>query len=320
MKKVLITGITGFAGSALAEHLLTISDYSIEGTYLSEDSLINVSSIKDKLKLHKIDLTHFKDTNDLIKKIDPDFIFHLAAISFPGNSFENPQLYLSTNINAQLSLLEALRKNNMKHTRFLVVSSGDIYGLVEKEDLPIDEDTPLRPINPYGVSKLSQDFLGLQYYLSYGFGIIRIRPFNQIGRRLSEQLVTSAFSKKIAEIEVGKREPVLKVGSIEAKRDFTNIADMVEVYRLVLEKGEVGEVYNAGSGVSYKIKDILDMLLSYSKVSIRIEEDPALLRPMDIPELRCDNTKIHSVTGWKPRISIEDSLKEILEYWREQVK
>lgn len=323
MKKILITGITGFAGSYLAEHLSKNNDYVIYGTYLSETSLENIKEIKDKLNLSKIDLMDSKAVNDLINLIKPDLIFHLAALTSPGDSFNNPSETMTNNITAQINLLEAINNNQLTDSRILIVSSGDIYGVVLESDLPINENVSFKPLNPYAVSKLAQDFLGLQYALSYKLGIIRVRPFNHIGPKQSPSFVVSSFAKKIAEIEKGlpagrqgEMEPVLKVGNLMAKRDFTDVRDMVIAYSLILEKGEIGEVYNIGSGISYKIEEILKKLLSFSKTKISVEEDQALFRPIDTPELRADSGKLKKVIDWTPKIPIDQTLKETLDYWR----
>lgn len=316
MKKVLITGITGFAGSYLAEQLLLGKKYDISGTYLFEESLGNVKSVKDKLNLIKADLSEEKSVFKIIKDVSPDIIFHLAALTSPADSFKNPIATLNNNISLQVNLLEAVRKLDLLDTKILITSSADIYGIVKKEDLPIDEQTQLMPANPYSVSKIAQDFLGLSYFLSYKLKIIRVRPFNHIGPRQSPNFVVASFAKQIAEIEKGKREPILHVGNIETRRDFTNVKDMVRAYILAIEKGKDGEVYNIGSGVSYKISDILNKLISMSSSKIEIEKDEALFRPGDTPDLVCDARKFIELTGWKPQISIDTTLKNTLDYWR----
>jgi GDP-4-dehydro-6-deoxy-D-mannose reductase len=314
--KALITGITGFAGSYLAEHLLSAKKYEISGTYLFEESLSNVKYAKGKLNLIKADLSEQKTVFEIIKDVSPDVIFHLAALTSPADSFKSPTKTLTNNISLQINLMEAVRENNLLNTKILIVSSGEIYGIVKKENLPIDEETPFVPTNPYSVSKIAQDFLGLTYFLSYNLNIIRVRPFNHIGPGQSSRFVVSSFSKQIAEIEKSKREPVLHVGNLEAKRDFTNVKDMVRAYDLAVDKGKCGEVYNIGSGMSYKMSDILDKLISMSSSKIRIEKDEALFRPNDIPDLICDAGKFTKLTGWKPQISIETTLKDTLDYWR----
>lgn len=318
MKKALITGVTGFAGSFLAERLAQNTDYEISGTYLSDKGLANIEQLSGKIKLHRVDLQDEEATKNLIAIESPDFIFHLAALASAAESFKNPSEYISNNIEAQINVLEGVKNVNIS-PRILVVSSAEVYGDVRPTDLPINEGTPLRPVNPYAVSKVAQDFLGLQYFLSDKLPIIRVRPFNHIGPKQSPAFVVSSFAKKIAEIEKGLIEPVLKVGNLSAKRDFTDVHDTMEAYIQIMEKGEPGEVYNIGSGRSYEIKQILDMLLSFSEKEIKVEEDKALLRPIDVPELVCDNTKIKKITGWEPKIPIETTLRETLDYWRSQV-
>lgn len=313
-KKILVTGISGFAGSYLAEYLLW-KDFEVYGTYLSENSLKNIAAIQDKLALTQINLTDEEKVLGMIQRIKPEFIVHLAALAAPGESFVNPNSVISNNISAQIFLLEAVRKSEI-NPKILIVSSADVYGAVRKVDLPIDEETPFSPTNPYAVSKLTQDFLGLQYFHSYNLSIIRVRPFNHIGPRQSPHFAVPTFAKKIAEIEKGNMEPILRVGNIETKRDFTDVRDIARAYVLALEKAKIGDVYNIGSGISYKISDIVDKLISFSKVKIRVEVDPKLLRPSDTPELICNAWKFRSDTGWKSEISIEQSLKETVDYWR----
>ena len=316
MKKVLVTGITGFAGSHLADRLTLNSEYEVYGTYLSDKSLANVAHIKDKIHLTKVDLINEADVLSLVTNVKPDIVFHLAAFAATGESFQNPSSVITNNIASQVNLFEGLRKNKLEKTRVLVVSSAEVYGMVQKDMLPINENTPLRPVNPYSVSKIAQDFLGLQYVLSYGFDIVRVRPFNHIGPRQTPQFVVASFAKKIAEIEKGLQKPILSVGNLEAKRDFTDVRDMVCAYELLIEKGEAGEVYNVGSGVSHKISDILQTLLSFSTSKIEIKVDPALLRPIDTQEIVCDCSKMQKLTGWKAKILLDKSLKDTLDYWR----
>ena len=313
--KALITGVSGFAGVFLAEHLAA-KNLEIIGVYLSEASLVNLEKIKDKIDLFKLDLSDRDAVFTFVKKNKPDYIFHLAALTSPSDSFDDPYTTIENNIKAELNILEAIRKLNFTETKVLVVSSAEIYGLVDKKDLPIDENVSLKPTNPYAVSKITQDFLGLQYYLSYDLKIVRVRPFNHIGPRQNDKFVVSAFAKKIAEIEKGKREPILGVGNLKSKRDFTDVRDMVKAYQLCLEKGIPGDVYNLGSGRSYEISEILNKLLSLSNSKIQIEVDKSLLRPVDNPELVCNCEKFFKITGWKPEISLDRTLADTLDYWR----
>ena len=315
--KCFITGITGFAGSFLAEHLIQAGDYKISGTYLTDDSLKNLSFVSNKIQLHKVDLQNYRDLAEIVLSEKPDLVFHLAALTAPGESFENPSEFITNNISIQVNILEAIRAAKIS-PRTLIVSSAEVYGNVSASNLPIDEETPLRPVNPYAVSKLTQDFLGLQYFLTYKLPIVRVRPFNHIGPRQSPSFVVASFAKRIAEIEKGKSEPTLKVGNLSSKRDFTDVRDTVEGYAQIIEKGQEGEVYNIGSGRSIQIEALLDKLLSFSTSKITVEVDQTLIRPVDVPDLVCDNTKIRNATGWEPKISIDQTLRETLDYWRAQ--
>jgi GDP-4-dehydro-6-deoxy-D-mannose reductase len=200
--------------------------------------------------------------------------------------------------------------------RVLVVGSNEEYGLVRPEDLPLNENSPLRTNNPYAVSKVAQDWLGLAYFLSHRIPVVRLRPFNHIGPRQSENFVVPAFARQIAMIEAGQQESVIRVGNLTARRDFTDVRDMVQAYCLAVVKGQPGEVYNIGSGRSHAIHEILDILISYSRVSVRIEQDPARMRPSDTPEIRCDARKFYQATGWQPTIPLEQTLQDVLDDWR----
>ncbi|HSW96201.1 MAG TPA: GDP-mannose 4,6-dehydratase [Candidatus Saccharimonadales bacterium] len=315
MKKVLITGASGFVGGHLAEHLLTTSDYEIHGTYLSDESMQH-SPVKEKIIFHKTNLQQKEQIEKLVQDIKPDLVFHLAAQANVFTSFKDPIQTLHANIDSQVYLLEALRKANLTETRVLIIGSSEEYGYVHPDELPIKEINPLRPANPYSVSKITQDYLAIQYHIAYKMLLVRVRPFNHIGIGQKTGFVVTDFAKQIIDIEKGIIKPMIKVGNLEAKRDFTDVRDMVKAYALIIEKGEAGELYNIGSGVSHKIQEILDILLSLSKVKVTIEIDQSKLRPSDVPEIICDNTKIQAVIEWKPEIPLEQTLKDILDYWR----
>lgn len=318
MKKILITGITGFAGSFLAEHLASLgnSDIEIHGTYLTDSSLNNIQHITDKLSLVKIDLTDAVAVDEMIQSLLPDEVYHLAALPSPADSFADPSKYIHNNVDVQLHLLESLRKHS-PHTRVVIVSSGEIYGQVDPQQLPIDEGAPFRPTSPYSVSKATQDLLALQYYISYKMPIIRVRPFNHIGPRQSPAFVVASFAKQIAEIEKQDSGDTIKVGNLDARRDFTDVRDTVRAYTIVMEKGQPGDVYNIGRGESVSIKEVVDTLVSFSTKKLTTETDPARLRPSDIPDIVCNATKIQGL-GWKTEISLKQTLEDTLQYWREQ--
>lgn len=316
MKKAFITGISGFAGNFLARALLDSEKFEVSGTYHSESSLSQLHDISSSLALEKVDLTDAKHTEDIIGSIVPDIVFHLAALASPAQSFKDPSLTFSTNITGQINLLEALKKHKCEHTRIIIVSSAEVYGVVTNDMLPIDEDTPMRPVSPYAVSKITQDYLGLQYYLTYKQQVIRARPFNHIGPGQKTAYAVSAFAEQIAQIEKKKKEPVLHVGNLSARRDFTDVRDIVQAYILLAEKGAPGDVYNIGSGTSYEMSEILQKLVSFSTEKITIETDQSRFMPVDIPDNRCDPKKLQEKTGWKPAISIDTSLRDVLDYWR----
>jgi len=318
MKKVLITGITGFVGKHLATHLLSQESYEVVGTYRSQSSLETLGEIKDHISLKQIDLNNAEEVEELITSEKPDFICHLAAQASPSKSFADPMATFTNNIAAEFSILEAVKKSDLR-TRILIISTGDIYGIVRPADIPIDEETPLRPATPYAVSKIAQDYLSLQYTLAYKIDTVRLRPYNHIGPGQKEGYVVSDFAKQIAEIEKEKKEPVLSVGNLDAGRDFTDVRDIVKAYELALGKGESGEVYNIGSGKSHKISDVLQTLLSFSTKKITVEVDQKKFRPIDVPEIVCDYEKFHKLTGWKPEIPFEKTLQDILDYWRKIV-
>ncbi len=309
MPKILITGINGFAGTHLNNYLSQQGD-EVFGTVKPSGGETHDPH------LFEADILDYTRMKQVIDDVSPDYIYHLAALASPSASFANPAETISNNIGGQVNVLEAVKELKLMNTRVLVVSSAEVYGQVAERDLPIDEETPLRPTSPYAVSKLAQDFLGLQYFLSQNIQCVRVRPFNHVGPYQSPNFVIPAFAKQIAEIEKGKQEPVMKVGNLDAKKDFTDVRDIVKAYCLLMEKGENGEVYNIGTGKSYRISEILDILLSFSEQDIIVEKDPSLMRPIEIPELVCDYELLHKTTGWKPEIPLETSLRDTLDYWR----
>lgn len=318
--RVLITGITGFVGSHLAELALS-KGAEVFGSVRWRSKTENIDHLRDRIELIDCDLRDLSSVQHLLEASRPDLIFHLAAQSFVQASWHTPAETLTTNTLSQVNLLESIRAPRMKTPpRFLVIGSSEEYGLVHEEELPITESSPLRPLSPYAVSKVAQDLMGYQYFKSYGLPIVRTRAFNHEGPRRGDVFVTSNFARQVAEIEAGRREPVVHVGNLKARRDYTDVRDIVRGYWSLLERGEPGEVYNLCSGRAWAIQEILDFLLAESRVQpIAVREDPARLRPSDVPVLLGDATRIQKATGWRPEIPFEQTLRDLLEYWRQRI-
>ena len=317
--RVLITGITGFAGSHLAEYCLARGDVEVFGTARWRSRMDNVEGIVDDVSLFDCDLKDPVAVRHCLSDVRPDYIFHLAAQSFVPTSWKAPVETVCTNMVGEINLFEAMRELGLEETRIQLAGSSEEYGMVFEDEVPIKETNPLRPLSPYGVSKVGQDLLGYQYHQSYGLHTVRTRAFNHTGPRRGDVFVSSNFSRQIATIEKGKGEPVIKVGNLEARRDFTDVRDIVNGYWLALEKGAAGEVYNLGSGRDVTIREMLDMLLSFSDIEIEVRQDPERMRPSDVEILLADNTKFCELTGWAPEIPLEKTLKDLLDYWRERV-
>ncbi len=316
--RALITGITGFVGSHLAE-LLLAKNHEVWGTVRWRSRTDNITQIKNKIKLIEADVRDAYSIEKAIKQVEPDVIFHLAAQSFVYSSFHAPQETLTTNIIGTVNLLESVRSSKLNPV-IQIAGSSEEYGLVKPNEVPIKETNPLRPLSPYGVSKVAEDMLAYQYHKSYGIKTIVTRAFNHEGPRRGEVFVTSNFAKQIAEIEKCLKEPIIHVGNLESSRDFTDVRDMVKAYTLAVEKCTPGEVYNICSGKDWKIKEMLDKLLSMSKVKIEVKQDPTRMRPSDVEILLGDCTKFKEKTGWKPTIPFEQTLEDTLNYWRDLVR
>jgi len=317
---VLITGITGMAGSHMAEYLLGQEGCDVHGTLRWRSSHDNISGIEKDLSLHYCELRDPYAVTRLLKSVRPDVIFHFAAQSSVEQSWNAPQDTIINNITPELNLFESMRLLEMTETTVLITGSSEEYGLVHESELPVTELNPLRPMSPYGVSKVTQSALGFQYFHNYGLKIIRTRSFNHTGPRRSDVFVTSNFARQIAEIELGIKPSEIRVGNLSARRDFSDIRDIVKAYDLAVRYGKPGELYNIGSGVSYRIRDILDMLLCLTDVDIQVVQDPDRLRPSDVPELRCDYSKFHKATGWRPTIPIRQTLEDLLNDWRKKLR
>ena len=314
--RILITGIAGFAGSHLAEYALN-QGARVYGIEFPGKSLDNLFQIKDKVKVHFCNLNNAKKVFSIIKAVKPNKIFHLAAQSSVSRSWDSAKETIENNIFGQFNILESVKQLKLDCT-ILVIGSAEEYGNCGSKR--IKETEPLKPGSPYALSKVAQDYMALQYCLNYGIKTIRVRSFNHIGPRQSESFAISNFAKQIALIESGKQSPVIKVGNLNAIRDFSDVRDVVRAYWLATEKCKSGEVYNICSAKGYKIKEVLDMLIRLSSNKVRIKKDPKRMRPSDTPVLIGDNSKFSKQTGWKPKEKFEQTLSDLLNYWRETIR
>jgi len=314
--RIFVTGAGGFAGGHLVQHLLRQPDLRPSDIVAGVLQPAGHNPALDRLDIvqRQLDLRDAGAVHALIADIRPDLIFHLAALADVAQSFKDPWGTLANNIHAQVNLLEACRQL-VPNARIVVISSAEIYGAA-RGDAPLDESVPFAPANPYSVSKVTQDMLGLQYFLSYRLPIVRARPFNHIGPGQGSGFVAADFASQIAAIEAGQRAPVMFVGNLDAERDFTDVRDVVRAYLLLAQHGEPGEAYNVCSGQGYSIQYLLDTLLSYSTVPIEVRQDPARMRPSDVPRRVGDATKLRARTGWTPQIPFEQSLLDTLNDWR----
>lgn len=315
--KALITGVTGFAGSHLAELLLK-ENVEVHGIQRWRSKSDNIVDVVEKVQFHEADLLDAHSLYKVVDEVRPNYIFHLAAQSYVQSSWASPSNTLEVNIIGTVHLFEAVRKSGLDITIQIACSSEE-YGKVLSHELPIKETNPLRPLSPYAVSKLAMDYLGYQYFESYDMKVIRTRGFNHTGPRRGDVFAESTFAKQIAEIEKGKKEPVVYVGNLQAIRDYTDVRDMVRAYYIAVKKCKPGEVYNIASGSGWKIEDVLKLLLSMSKVKIKIVADKERMRLSDVEVLIGDASKFRKATGWKPEIPFQKTMQDLLNYWRERV-
>jgi GDP-4-dehydro-6-deoxy-D-mannose reductase len=315
--RALITGVSGFVGSHLAECLLAQTEWELSGTVYGPYD--NIGQVADRLRLYPAELSRLAVVEFVLEQTSPDVIFHLAAMAVTGNSWRDPAGTLQINMAMQANILQAV-VNLKLDSRVIVVGSSEEYGAVGERDLPVDESTPFRPLNPYAVSKVGQDMLGLQYHLSHGLDTVRVRPFNHIGPRQRLGFVAPDFASQIARIEAGLQAPVVHVGHLGAERDFTDVRDVVRAYHLLAVHGKAGEAYNVGSGQSHSVQEVLDTLLLHTSADIHVEPDPDRMRPSDIPRVVCDYAKLRACTGWGPTIGFGQSLADVLAYWRAQLR
>jgi len=317
---VLITGITGFVGSHLADYILAEHpNVQIFGIKRWRSPMDNIRTILDRVRLYDCDLRDLASLITTLPQIKPDIIFHLAAQSFVPMSYIAPADTIETNVIGTVNLLEAIRICELDPV-IHICSSSEVYGQVDEKYVPIKEDCPFRPASPYAVSKVGEDMAGLQYFIAYGLKTIRTRMFTHTGSRRGDVFVTSAFAKQIAKIEKGLQEPVMKVGNLESVRTFLDVRDAVKAYWLLVHKCKYGEVYNIGGDTTMTVREMLKMLLDMTDTEITVEVDPKLLRPADVTlQIPCID-KFKAATGWEPEIPFEQTLRDILEYWREHIR
>ena len=343
--RVLITGITGMAGSFLAEYVAEHHpQVEVFGTFRWRSKLDNLQTLRNSGKLNVLDegqritdeagLRHFvrpghvtvidcelqdpSAVRHVIRAVRPDRIFHLAAQSFVPTSWHAPAATLQNNVVSQVNLLEAVRETRLDPVIHIAGSSEE-YGLVHPDEAPIKETNPLRPLSPYAVSKVTQEMLAIQYHRSYKLKTIVTRGFNHTGPRRGQVFATSSFAKQIAQIEAGLQEPVISVGDLSSKRDWTDTRDMVRAYWLAADKGTPGEVYNTGRGTCMEVGEMLDILLSHSRVEIQREPDPSRMRPSDVTLLWANVDKFKAVSSWEPMIPFDQTMADLLQYWRERI-
>lgn len=313
--RILITGAGGFVGHHLANHL---GDSQPTAT-LCGTTLFREETVSPAIEIaRQIDLKEARQARDLLGELAPDVIYHLAAQAFVPRSFDDPWETLENNIRSQLNIIQGCLALDLR-PRTVIISSAEIYGAVSPAQLPLDEGTEIRPTNPYSVSKVAQDMLALQFHLSHGLAIMRARPFNHIGPGQNTRFVAPAFAIQIAKIEANRQAPVIYVGNLEAKRDFTDVRDIVRAYKLIAEKGAPGEAYNIASGRASSVRHILNSLLGMTDIEIEVRVDPARLRPVDIPEIRGDAGKLRRDTGWAPRFTLQETLTDVLADCRRRV-
>jgi GDP-4-dehydro-6-deoxy-D-mannose reductase len=317
-KTILITGISGFVGGHYSSFILNRKrDWTIHGisrSYPAWDFLPELDTILDAIHFHKSNLLHEKNTNKLVKEIDPDYILHLAAFSSVADSWKEPRAAFLNNTNAFLNLVESVRLNNT-HCRILSVGSSEEYGIVDTKDLPLTESHYNRPSNPYAVARVSQENLSNIYTKGYNLDICCTRSFNHIGPGQHQKYVVSSIAKQFAEITIKKLAPVIKIGDGTIIRDFIDIDDVVRAYDAIFTHGQRGEVYNVCSGNKYSISKIIRIYSDLKQVPVRVIQNKNLVRPIDNPVLFGDYQKLKDHSGWEPVVPIKKSLLKLFDYW-----
>ena len=313
MEKALVIGAAGFVGGYLIDCLKDEFGMEVYGTKIASQAYVHEGT-----HIFDLDILDKERIVSLFQEIHPDCIFHLAAQSSVSLSWKNPQLTVDINIKGSLNVLEALRELDYK-PRIILVGSGEEYGPSGADLGQIDEETLPKPANIYAATKATQNMVGSIYSKAYGLDVVSVRAFNHIGPGQAATFVISDFCKQVAEIEAGKKNPIIYVGNLSAYRDFTDVRDVVRAYALLSQSGRTGETYNVGSGHALQIRSLLDKILSLSTQQIEVRVDESKMRPVDVPKIEADVSKLHRETGWKIRHSIDDTIKDVLGWWRKSV-
>lgn len=314
MKRSLIIGGAGFVGHHLARHLHPDLNWQVAVTKLpNEQPNLPFADVYD------LDILDAQETKKILFEFKPDYIFHLAAQSSAALSWEKPAMTVDINIKGTINVLEAVRSIDSFKTRILLIGSSEEYGRVTEAECPINEKQETRPCNIYAATKVCQETIGILYNKAYGIDMVATRSFNHIGPGQLDTFVVSDFCKQVAQIEAGKQDPIIKVGNLMARRDFSDVCDIVRAYSLIAEKGNSGEIYNVGSGKAVAIQEILEMILKQSAAEIKVVIDPVKFRPLDAPLNIADISKLHRATGWVPEITLATTITKTLNYWRKLV-
>jgi GDP-4-dehydro-6-deoxy-D-mannose reductase len=313
--RVLVTGVTGFAGGHLAEALLARGGAEVIGLSRHGVWPEEWRHLAGRVDLRAGDVGDGPRVEAVLREVRPDQAYHLAGFAHVGQSFQQPEAAWAGNLRATRCLYDAVVRWGGR-PRILFVGSGMIYGDAEAANQAQHEDTPLRPSSPYAASKAAADLASYQYSRSPGLDIVRVRPFNHIGPRQLPQFAVSSFARQIAAIERGRQPPVLETGNLTPRRDLTDVRDMVQAYLLLMERGRTGEAYNAGLGETHAMQEVVDRLLTLARVPIEVRQKPGLVRATETMAVRADVTRLRRETGWTPRFTLAQTLTDILEYWR----
>ena len=309
--KSLVIGAGGFVGGYLIDELKK-QDFDIYATKLATEQIVTQNA-----EILDLDITNKNQVSEVIESVSPDVIFHLAAQSSVKLSWDKPALTANINIIGAINIFEAVREFN-KSIKIVVIGSSEEYGKIDYS-VPVSEDASTNPCNIYAITKLTQEQIAKTYVSAYGMDIVMTRSFNHIGPKQLPNFVVADFCNQVAKIELGIQEPVIRVGNLDASRDFTDVRDVVNAYVILAKSGVASEIYNVGSGEAIKIQDILNMILSYSSAEIKVEIDSAKFRPIDVPVICADVKKIQKL-GWEKKIPLTKSIEEVLNYFREIVK